>query len=110
LLEVKKALTRQGSNDYGWRFVKRDENINCLAELEFNYEDVRDVILGLTVTDYCDGPVQDKDMPGDFWVFGKVLAGKEIYIKLKLATFGPLRIVRIVSFHFAREALSYPYA
>jgi hypothetical protein len=83
--------------------------MNCLAELELDFGDVRDLILQLLVTDYCEGPVNDRNMPGDLWVFGKVVAGKEVYIKLKLATFGSLRLVRVVSFHLARESLCYPY-
>ncbi len=110
LVEVKQTVIREGVNDYGWDWVKRRENIDCLAELGFRNEDLRDVILGLSVTDYCEGPVQDFSMPGDFWVFGKVISGREIYIKLKLATISVLRIVRVVSFHPAKEKLSYPFA
>ena len=80
-----------------------------MAALGFNYKDVRDAILELSVTDYCEGPVQDRDMPGDLWVFGKVIGSREVYIKLKLASFGTLKIVRIVSFHAAKESLCYPY-
>jgi len=32
-----------------------------------------------------------------------------VYIKLKLASFGPLRIVRVISFHFAQRTLEYPF-
>lgn len=110
LVEVKQTVVREGINDYGWVFVRRRENIDCLAELGFRNEDVRDVILGLSVADYCDGPVQDLSMPGDFWVFGKVISGKEIYIKLKLATISVLRIARVVSFHLAKGKLCYPFA
>ena len=109
LQEVKQTVTRHGGKDQGWVLVKRKENMDCLAELELGFRDVRDIILDLLVTDYCDGPVPDRDMPGDLWVFGKVIAGKEVYIKLKLAAFGSLRLVRVVSFHIAGESLCYPY-
>ena len=42
-------------------------------------------------------------------MFGKVIAGREIYIKLKLAALDIIRIVRIVSFHLAKESLCYPF-
>ena len=109
LQEVKNTITKRGNTDYGWRLVKRSETMNCLAELELDFGDVRDLILQLLVTDYCEGPVNDRNMPGDLWVFGKVVAGKEVYIKLKLATFGSLKLVRVVSFHLAKESLCYPY-
>lgn len=109
LEEVKRTIAKVNDTDYGWRIVKRPETMNCLAELELDFGDVRDTILQLLVTDYCEGPVCDRDMPGDLWVFGKVVAGKEVYIKLKLATFGSLKLVRVVSFHLAKESLCYPY-
>jgi hypothetical protein len=109
LEEVKQTITRAGIGCHGWRLVKRKENVECLTELGFTYSNVRDAILGLSVIDYCEGPLHDRDMPGDLWIFGKVMEAREVYIKLKLARFGPLKIVRIVSFHPARESLCYPY-
>jgi len=109
LEEVKQTITGAGSGYQSWRLVKRKENVECITELGFTYDDVRDAILGLSVADYCAGPLQDRDMPGDLWVFGKITEGKEVYIKLKLARFGPLKIVRIVSSHPAKESLCYPY-
>jgi hypothetical protein len=105
LQEVKQTVTKRGGKDQGWVLVKRKDNMDCLAELELDFRDVHDVILGLLVADYCEGPILDRDMPGELWVFGKVIAGKEVYIKLKLATFGGLRRVRVVSFHLAKESL-----
>ena len=109
LEEVKQTITGATIGYQSWRLVKRKENVECMTELGFTYSDVRDAILGLSVAAYCAGPLQDRDMPGDLWVFGKVTAGREVYIKLKLARFDPLRIVRIVSFHPAKESLCHPY-
>jgi hypothetical protein len=83
--------------------------IECIAELGLTLDDVRDAILGLSVADYCGGPLHDRNMPGDLWVFGKVMEGREVYIKLKLAKIGPVKRVRVVSFHFPKEPLCYPY-
>ena len=43
------------------------------------------------------------------WIFGKSIENKPIYIKIKLASFGPLNIVRVISFHFAKDVLKYPF-
>jgi hypothetical protein len=109
LVEVKRTIAKAGSGSYGWVLVNRRENWDCLANLGFTLRDVGSTLQELTVADYCEGPVKDLDMPGDLWVFGKELEGKEIYVKLKLARLGPLAIVRVVSFHFAEKPLSYPY-
>jgi len=109
LEEVKETITNPATRYDGWLLVRRPESAECIAELGYTFADVREAILGLSVADYCSGPLRDRDMPGNLWVFGKVIQGKEVYIKLKLAKVGPMKRVRIVSFHFAEEPLSYPY-
>jgi len=106
---VKQTITNPATRYDGWLLVRRPESVECITELGLTLGDVRDAILGLSVADYCAGPLQDRDMPGDLWVFGKVMEGREVYIKLKLARIGPVKIVRIVSFHFPKEPLCYPY-
>jgi len=106
---VKQTITNPATKYDGWLLVKRPESVECITELGLTLGDVRDAILGLSVADYCAGPLRDRDMPGDMWVFGKVMEGREVYIKLKLARIGPVKRVRIVSFHFPREPLCYPY-
>ena len=108
LQEIKGIIT----SNPGWRtwdIVGREKNKHFIAELGFNYSDVRNTILELSVGDYCEGPVQDLDQPGYFWVFGKVMAGKDAYIKLKVAGIGNLKVVRVVSFHEANQPLCYPF-
>lgn len=109
LQEVKETITKPPGQYQSWVLVPRQENEDCIAELGLRFPDVRDVILGLSVVDYCEGPVSDHDMPGDLLVFGKMVEGKEVYIKLKLAALDILKKVRIVSFHFARESMYYPF-
>jgi len=55
LEEVKQTITGAGSGYQSWRLVKRKENVECITELGFTYDDVRDAILGLSVADYCAG-------------------------------------------------------
>ena len=95
--------------DQGWVLVPRPENKECILQLGFKYRDISETLLDLSVEDYCEGPCRDRDQPGDLWVFGKVMENKAVYIKMKLASFGPLRIVRIISFHFAEHKLEHPF-
>lgn len=94
--------------DQGWVLVPRPENKECILQLGFKYQDIKETLLDLSVEDYCEGPLRDRDQPGELWVFGKVIENKTVYIKIKLASLGLLRIVRILSFHFAEHTLEYP--
>jgi hypothetical protein len=95
--------------EQGWVLVPRLENKECILQLGFRYQDIVETLLGLSVEDYCEGPCRDRDQPGELWVFGKVIENKAVYIKMKLASFGPLRIVRVISFHFAKDTLEHPF-
>lgn len=105
---VKETITNPVA-DQGWVFVPRKENTECILQLGFKYPDIQETLLGLSVEDYCEGPYQDRDQKGELWIFGKVIESNVVYIKLKLASFGPLRIVRVISFHFAEHILEYPF-
>ena len=43
-----------------------------------------EIILSLSVQDYCSGPTSDK-YKLELWVFGKHVDGVEVYIKFKIA-------------------------
>jgi hypothetical protein len=108
-LQLVKETIANPIADQGWVLVPRKENKECLLQLGFKYPDIKETLLSLSVEDYCEGPCEDRDQPGELWVFGKTIENKVVYIKLKLASFGPLRIVRVVSFHFAEHTLEYPF-
>ena len=108
-LQLVKETIANPVADQGWLFVPRKENMECLTQLEFKYTDIKETLLGLSVEDYCEGPCQDRDQPGELWVFGETIENKVVYIKLKLASLGQLRFVRVVSFHFAEHTLEYPF-
>ena len=108
-LQLVKETIANPIADQGWVLVPRKENKECLLQLGFKYPDIKETLLGLSVEDYCEGPCDDRDQPGELWVFGKTIENKTVYIKLKLASFGPLRIVRVVSFHFAEHTLEHPF-
>ena len=109
LQQVKETITKPPGSYKSWVLIPRPENIDCMTELGFKFQDVRDVILGLSVEQYSEGPLFDKDIAGELWVFGKFLESKEVYIKLKLATSGSLKKVRVISFHFANAFMHYPF-
>ena len=45
--------------------------------VEFDYRDVRRIMRGLEVEDYCEGPLSDdKGRPHDLWVFGAYVVAR----------------------------------
>jgi hypothetical protein len=90
--------------------IPRHANVACLAELGLTRKNQREEILALTVSDYCEGPEPDKDRPGEIWVFGKRIGGKEVYIKLKIARVGKEKMAKCLSFHPAKHPLCFPFA
>ena len=89
--------------------VNRLEHQKSLVDLGLTKEACKVEILGLSVTDYCKGPQPDNDRPGDIWVFGKEIAARQVYIKLKIAQVESSKIAKCISFHAAEHPLGYPY-
>ncbi|MFC1946087.1 hypothetical protein ACFLW1_02690 [Chloroflexota bacterium] len=112
LQEVKRAIADKTRTFDTWVLVPREKNKSSLSELGLTYPDIENTLLTLSVSEYCEGPTYDASAKGDCWIFGKIISDKEVYIKLKLASFGtknPLYVVRIISFHIADDSLCYPY-
>jgi hypothetical protein len=105
LKEFKKIAT----TGRGLDLIPRAENIACLAELRITKKNQKEEIMNLTVDDYCEGPEPDKDRPGEVWLFGKRISGKEVYIKLKIAQVGKETIAKCLSFHPAKHPLCFPF-
>lgn len=93
-----------------WDVVFRDErgkNAKALAELEITPSQRKQVLEKLETEDYCEGPLKDTLYKGsDMWVFGKLLKGKELYIKITMGVAGSS--VLCISFHLAEHAMKYP--
>jgi len=92
----------------GIDIVNRQKNMQSLATLGLTKKNCREVLLALSVDDYCDGPKPDKDRPGEIWEFGTHLVGKEVYIKLKIAQVGAVKLAKCLSFHIAEHQLRFP--
>lgn len=97
-------------------FIDRDdpENKKTLEALEYTDDDVEDEIKSLETKNYSAGPLtDDKGYAKDFWLFGKFIAGREIYIKLKVKDInqdGERELnLYCISFHFSKHPMNYPY-
>ncbi len=85
----------------------RQKNAQTLADLEISVNDVKSILSDLAIEDYSEGPLPDKLYGGaDMWVFGKVIKGQEIYIKITLGL--PDNPTICISFHVAEFPMSYP--
>jgi hypothetical protein len=103
LLSVKFAIQKDN-----WTFSTiREKNMDTLTDLGIGFHEVKNEVLSLSVTNYCSGPLKDPKMGGEVWVFGKIIEGKEIYIKLKLMGDQRDQRVAVLSFHPPDRPLSY---
>lgn len=105
LREFKEIATGRRGID----IVDRRKNMQALAKLGLTKKNCREEILNLSVEDYCDGPKPDKDRPGEVWEFGKLIEGKELYIKLKIAQVKDVKLAKCLSFHVAEWPLCFPF-
>ena len=91
----------------GYYAAKTPKNQAGLLALGITRQHRRQVILSLTCDDYSSGPSPDIAYPGEpVWVFGAVVEGTEVYIKLKLPPEGK---PTCISFHPAERRIEYPF-
>lgn len=89
-------------------FVERYKSLNSIAELGITLKQAKLEIMGLTYEDYCRGPLVDTGATGgELWEFGKIIEGKEIFIRLKVVL--QHKMAKCQSFHVAEKQLQYPY-
>jgi hypothetical protein len=93
-----------------WGVVVRDDrgkNAQTLLDLEITKDFRNKVLKSLVVEDYSEGPLPEKLYGGaEMWVFGKLVKGKEIYIKITMGIAGAQVIC--ISFHIAEHPIKYP--
>lgn len=102
LLDFKQAATINGVD-----FVPRKGNMLTLTYLGITKKNLEEIFLGLSVADFCKGPIADRDKPGELWEFGKDMDGEEVYIKLKVVK--ELNLAKCISFHIAKHPMRYPF-
>lgn len=86
----------------------RGKNSQTLADLEIMPNERNKVLEKLEVEDYCEGPLPETQFGGcEMWVFGRVLKGKEIYIKITIKS--DKAMVICISFHIAEHPMVYKF-
>ncbi len=95
--------------------IPRPDNRRAMEFFGFTRETVTLELLQLTVENYSEGPLPDRDgRPGDVWIFGYELYGNHMYVKLKignkvLATGEAVGIAICLSWHLAEKPLRLPF-
>lgn len=94
-----------------YRIIFRDErgkNLQTLADLEMRPNAREEILKGLGVNDYSEGPLEETLYKGaDMWVFGIMIKNKEIYIKISMGLANSN--VLCISFHLAAHPMHYPF-
>lgn len=81
-----------------------------LVDLEYDSCDVVERLKELTLQEYSETLVdRQNDNPPFLFVFGKEIAGRQVYIKLKIKN-ERKRKVLCLSFHYAEYQMKFPYA
>jgi hypothetical protein len=93
-----------------WGIVTRDDrgkNSQTLLDLEITKDQRNKVLEALVSADYSEGPSPEKLHGGaDMWVFGRIVKGKEIYIKITMGI-NEAQVI-CISFHIAEHPMNYP--
>ena len=90
-------------------FYPREESLDTIARLGITILQAKQEILELTYEDYYRGPIPDTDSKkgGEYWEFGKLICGQEIFIKLKTVPEHNASIC--FSFHIPERQIEYPF-
>ncbi|MCD7865164.1 MAG: hypothetical protein LUG54_03965 [Clostridiales bacterium] len=81
-----------------------------LLDLDYDAGDVVERLMELTIEEYSETKIDKNDMnPPLLFVFGKDINNKIIYVKLKIKG-NQQRHILCVSFHYAKEKMTFPYA
>lgn len=87
---------------------QRGKNFETLASLEIRPIEREQVLDDLVVENYSQGPLPEEIFNGaDMWVFGKMVKGKEIYIKITMGSESAKTLC--ISFHTAEHKMNYPF-
>jgi len=81
-----------------------------MLSLNYDIDDVKNEILSLSENEYIETIRDDKGiMRSPFWVFGKDIENRDVYIKVKIRNKSTNKVF-CVSFHYARYLIkSKPY-
>ncbi len=81
-----------------------------LVDLSYDIHDVVERLKELQISEYSETLIdRDDSFPPYLFVFGKDINKKLVYIKLKIRETDKKRVI-CVSFHYAKNAMTFPYA
>ena len=84
LILIKKIVSKD-RNGEAFSIVPRDKNRNFMREYNLQLNDVKNIILGLSVDDYTKGPEEDEGgYAGEVWFFEPRFRGIKLYVKLRI--------------------------
>ena len=93
--------------------LRSEKTKKTMVTLGYTEKQVVKEIETLSLINFAEGPLKDKDLPGTVWIFGKWINEREIYIKLKISQFddpgNKVATLTCLSFHFSEKPLAYPY-
>ena len=97
-----------------WKKKKKEEEPfstpYTLLDLDYDVSDVINRLKELTLEEYAETLIDKDDLnPPLLFVFGKEIKEKQIYVKVKVKG-NRRKHVLCVSFHYAKEKMSFPYA
>lgn len=95
------------------KWKQDDEKEYCtpytLIDLEFDSSDIAATLRELQKENYSETLFDNEDIaPPALFVFGKVLQGKTVYIKLKIKEVDH-KFILCLAFHYAKYEMRYPY-
>ena len=97
-----KSKKKSGKEQFSTRYT--------MLDLDYEASDIVERLKELTIREYSETLVDKDDInPPLLFVFGKDVNGKQIYIKFKIKG-SQKRHVLCVSFHYAKEKMTFPYA
>lgn len=89
-------------------YIGRNKNTQALLDMEWVPATRTKVLENLEAEDYCEGPLEETfHGSGNMWVFGRIVSGTEIYIKVAMGQQN--NSVICISFHEAEHSLDYPF-
>lgn len=84
LVQIKKIITKD-KNGETFSIIPRDKNKNFMREYGLQLNDVKKIILALSVVDYIKGPEKDEGgYAGEVWFYAPRFCGIKLYVKLRI--------------------------
>lgn len=114
LEELKNILKKKGFSPDKDLFMPGDrteagkKNMNTMFALDYDLDDVCEVLLALKLREYSHTlPDRNQTDPLRLFVFGKNVLDHDLYVKSKVLP--EAKMVKCISFHDQENELEYPY-